>query len=128
MLKTAATVATLFGLLILGVWALPSSHDASALTGRWRFLVRLPETGTSTVMFTLQQDGERLSGTYEGSYGRVPIAGTLVGDRIVFSFTARDTEVTYRGTVGAREMEGVCDYGALNGEGTWTATRDISVF
>tara|TARA_B100000029_G_scaffold109900_1_gene101455 strand:+ start:591 stop:884 length:294 start_codon:yes stop_codon:yes gene_type:complete len=68
----------LFAVLVLGIWALPASHDNGSLDGNWEFIVRLEETGRSTVTFRLKQDGSHLSGLYDGSYGQLPIEGPPV--------------------------------------------------
>ena len=75
--KVVGATVTLLALLVLGVSVLPASHDQGALTGAWRFTVRLPDSERSTVRFVLQQDGEVLTGTYSGSYGTQPITGTV---------------------------------------------------
>ena len=88
MLKALGATLTLLAVLVAGVWVLPASHDQGDLSGIWRFRVRL-DSGRSTVRFVLRQDGEVLSGTYDGSYGTLPIAGTASGDDIEFSFVIR---------------------------------------
>lgn len=141
MLKILGATLTLLVLLVVGVWVLPASHDQGGLSGTWRFRVRL-DSGRSTVRFVLRQDGDMLSGTYDGSYGTLPIAGTVSGDDIEFSFVIRgagrrrglaiapeeDTRVTYRGTINDRTMSGTCDYAEVSGEGTWEAERANSVW
>ena len=105
--KVVGATVALLAILVLGVWTLPASNDQGGLTGAWRFTVRLPDSGRSTVRFVLQQDGERLTGTYSGSYGTQPITGTVTGTDMEFSFVIQEeTRVTYRGTIGDRTMEG----------------------
>ena len=129
MRKVLGTTGVVLALLSLGVWTLPASHDRGGLTGTWRFTVRLPDSGRSTVRFSFRQDGELLTGTYSGSYGTQPLSGTVTGTDIEFSFMIQEeTRVTYRGTVSERTMEGSCDYGEVSGQGTWTAERANSVW
>ncbi len=129
MLKVVGATVTVLALLVLGVWTLPASHEQGGLTGSWRFTVRLQDSGRSTVRFQLRQDGEVLTGRYDGSYGPQPITGTVRGTDIEFSFVIEDeTRVTYRGTVGERTMRGTCDYAEVLGEGTWTAERANSIW
>ena len=129
MRKVVGATVTLLALLVLGVWTLPASHDQGDLTGIWRFTVRLQDSGRSTVRFVLRQDGEVLTGTYDGSYGTQPITGTVTDTDIEFSFVIREeTRVTYRGTIDGRTMEGTCDYAEVSGDGTWTAERANSVW
>ena len=127
--QVVGATATLLAVLVLGVWTLPASNDGGGLTGTWRFTVRLSESGRSTVRFVLQQEDEVLTGTYDGSYGTLPITGTVTGTDIEFSFVIREeTRVTYRGAIVGRTMEGACDYAEVSGEGTWTAERANSVW
>ena len=129
MRKVVGATVTLLALLVLGVWTLPASHDQGGLTGIWRFTVHLQDSGRSTVRFVLRQDGEVLTGTYDGSYGTQPITGTVTDTDIEFSFMIREeTRVTYRGTIDGRTMEVTCDYAEVSGDGTWTAERANSVW
>ena len=131
MLKTVGATVTLLALLVLGVSVLPASHDHGGLTGPWRFTVRFADSGRwSPVLFQLQQNGDVLTGTYNGRHGPLPITGSVTGTDIEFSFVIREeTRVTYRGTIGDRTtMEGTCDYREVSGKGTWTAERANSVW
>ena len=127
--KIAGATAALFGILILGVWALPADHDRGDLTGTWRVQVRLAETGRSTIRFVLRQDDDLLTGHYDGSYGTQPVTGTVTDGQVELSFNIRgETLVRFDGQLADGHLEGTCDYGDVAGAGTWTAERATSVW
>ncbi len=99
---------------------------AADLTGNWSFQVET-SSGSGSPTFTFQQQGEALTGTYEGLLGSAKVAGTVKGDKVEFSFNGNaggeTIKVVYTGAVeGDRKMKGVVKLGDL-GEGTWTATK-----
>jgi hypothetical protein len=99
------------------------------IAGVWKFTVEL-EIGTGHPTVTLKQDGEKLTGTYDGRYGAAPLEGTIKENKIEFtvSMTAEGAAVTgvFSGVVegddGNQGMRGAVDFDQA-GEGTWTAVR-----
>jgi len=134
----------LFALLFAGMPAGPANLVPSLLSslttavaiaepvkigGVWKFTVEL-ELGTGHPTVTLKQDGEKLTGTYDGRYGAAPLEGTIKENKIEFtvSMTAEGAAVTgvFSGVVegddGNQGMRGAVDFDQA-GEGTWTAVR-----
>ncbi len=106
----------------------PKGQRASAanINGYWNFSVE-SELGSGTPSFTFKQSGETLTGTYKGALGEAPIAGTVKGNDVRFSFKVnlQDEEITvvYTGKVeGKDNMKGKVTFGQ-HGEGTWTAKK-----
>jgi hypothetical protein len=118
-----------------------SASDVSSLTavsrpaepvkvaGVWKFTVELA-VGTGHPTVTLKQDGDKLTGTYDGRYGPAPLEGTIKENKIEFtvSMTAEGAAVTgaFSGVVeGEGENQGM--HGAVEfdqaGEGTWSAVK-----
>jgi hypothetical protein len=127
--KIASATAALFGVLILGVWALPADHDRGDLTGTWRVQVRLAESGRSTIRFVLRQDHDLLTGHYDGSYGTQPLTGTVTAGHVELTFNIQgETPVRFVGRLVEGHIEGSCDYGDVAGVGTWQAERATSVW
>ena len=97
--------------------------------GVWKFTGEL-EVGTGHPTVTLKQDGEKVTGTYDGRYGAAPLEGTIKENKIEFtvSMTAEGAAVTgvFSGVVeGEGEnqgMRGAVDFDQA-GEGTWSAVR-----
>jgi hypothetical protein len=109
---------------------LPLVHaEPAKVAGVWKFTVEL-EVGTGHPTVTLKQDGEKLTGTYDGRYGPAPIEGTIKENKIELnvSMTAEGAAVTgvFSGVVeGEGENQGM--HGSVvfdeAGEGTWSGVK-----
>jgi ABC-type transport system substrate-binding protein len=103
----------------------PSAAPAASLTGPWTMTLDM-QMGTATPALDLTQQGEKITGTYEGRYGKSQLTGTLKGRALEFSFTmnAEGTEVvmTFRGQVAGdfKSIKGDADLGGM-GEASWSA-------
>jgi hypothetical protein len=108
---------------------MPSASAQAAkvnVTGKWLFNVETGAgSGTPTMTFT--QDGEKLTGKYNGQFGEADLTGTVKGQDIAFSFNvdAQGTAVSfkYTGTIENKDaLKGKVEIAGL-GEGTFTAKR-----
>ncbi len=91
------------------------------VTGVWKAKVEVGgQTGEPT--FTLKQDGDKLTGKYEGTFGEQDVTGKVEGDKVEFGFSTDQGKVVYTGTVEKDAMKGEVKYGDLSG--TWTAKRE----
>jgi hypothetical protein len=95
------------------------------IAGQWQFTVEL-SMGTGSPVVTFKQDGEKITGTYQGRYGTSNLDGTVKDNNVEFTVTmvAEGTTVTgaFTGTYEADRMKGDVEYEGA-GEGTWTAVR-----
>ena len=107
------------------------THLATAqevdVTGSWLFTVET-SSGSGSPTMTFKQDGSKLTGTYQGLFGKAPLEGTLEGRKIQFTFTAdvegQPTKFLYQGTVeSATTMKGTVDMGGGALTGTFTAEK-----
>ena len=134
-----------FGGMGSGAWsAVPHKEDAAAaapatatapattatgadnITGVWNFNVETP-AGTGTPVFTLKQEGEKVTGTYKGQLGEAPVTGTVKGNDVMLmikvSPQGEEITVTYTGKITSKDaMSGKATFGNL-GEGNWTAKK-----
>jgi hypothetical protein len=100
---------------------------ALSLTGKWTMAIDIQGT-TATPSLELVQDGEKITGTYAGRYGKFQLTGTLKGRALVFAFnmSAEGTDVlmTFKGEVAAdfQSMKGEADMAGA-GEAYWSAKR-----
>ncbi len=97
---------------------------AADISGTWEFTVETAQ-GNGSPTFEFKQDGEKLSGTYSGMFGKAPISGTVKGDVVEFTFEVPnlDGKIHYKGTLeGATRMKGEVEYGDV-GTGTFTAKK-----
>ncbi len=112
-------------LLAISVLAVVVSGEPAKVAGKWNVTLQL-ESITGHPVILLKQDGEKLTGTYEGRYGPSELKGSVKEKEIEFtvSFVAEGmhTEGTFGGTVDGDSMSGDCAFEGA-GEGTWSATR-----
>jgi hypothetical protein len=100
--------------------AAPAAPDVS---GTWNLAVEFTG-GTGNPVFTFKQDGEKLTGHYQGAFGDAEVTGTVTGREIKFSFKigGQGESVSYSGTVDGDSMKGKVDMGSF-GDGTFTGKR-----
>src|SRR5687767_4177084 len=107
------------------VASVPLLAQATNVTGDWEFTVNTDQ-GSGNPTMTFKQDGEKLTGKYNGTFGAADLTGTVKGNAIQFTFTidvqGQQAPATYKGTVEKNTMKGTMDIaGMLNG--TFTATK-----
>ena len=110
-------------------WTATALAAPATVAGVWKFTVEL-EVGTGHPTVTLKQDGEKVTGTYNGRYGPAPLEGTIKDATIEFtvSVTAEGEAVSgvFTGVVEGdgenQKMHGAVDFDQA-GEGTWSAVK-----
>jgi hypothetical protein len=122
--RTTAVAA--IAMLVVAMSAVRGAAQAKVdVTGKWAFSVET-SAGAGQPTFAFQQDGEKLTGHYTGTFGEADLTGTVKGADITFAFTvdAQGTALkeTYTGTVDKDTMKGKLVIEGL-GEGTFTAKR-----
>src|SRR3954470_2567602 len=58
----------------------------ASIAGQWQFTVELA-IGTGRPLVTFKQDGEKITGTYEGRYGKSTLEGTVKENVVQFTVT-----------------------------------------
>jgi hypothetical protein len=95
------------------------------IAGAWQFTVEL-SMGTGQPVVTFRQDGEKITGTYEGRYGKSDLEGTVKDNQVDFTvnIVVQGSAVAgvFSGTVDGDKMSGVVEYEGA-GDGQWTAVR-----
>ena len=105
--------------LTMVMWVTPA--QAQDISGTWQFTVQLA-VGGGRPTFVFAQDGERLSGIYQGTFDSAEVSGTIQGDLVEFWFEVQGSKATYTGTVGYNTMSGTCDYADV-GSGFWLGEK-----
>jgi hypothetical protein len=112
---------TVLGSVLLAVVLAQSAN----VTGEWTFTVTTDQ-GSGTPSMTFKQDGEKLTGKYNGQFGTADLTGTVKGNAIEFTFTidvqGQQAPATYKGTVEKNTMKGSMDIGGMV-SGTFTAAK-----
>lgn len=92
---------------------------AADLSGTWQMNWTAANGAQRQASMEIKQDGSKLSGTFEGERGSVPLSGKLDGDQVSLNLKIRRRQISFSGTVNGDKMTGPTARG-----GSWTATRN----
>ncbi len=112
-------------ILALTLVATTLPAEPANVAGKWNVTMQL-ESITGHPVILLKQDGEKLTGTYEGRYGQSELKGSIKEKEIEFTVSivaeGMQTQGVFAGTVNADGMSGNVSFEGA-GDGTWSATR-----
>jgi hypothetical protein len=113
-------------LMVLALLVVPGlAAEPAKVAGKWNVTLELPSI-TGHPVVTLKQDGEKLTGTYEGRYGESLLTGTVKEKEITFTVTfvaeGMQTQGVFAGKVDGDTMGGDVSFEGA-GDGTWSAVR-----
>ena len=124
MIRSRNLVLALAASIALAGSALAQTTPIS-VAGDWDVTVQSPQ-GTTTVVVTLKQDGEKLDGVFKSPLGELPFSGTLTGNEMKFNFMfpvdGQPLAITMTGKVEGDAITGKADFGGF-AEGDWSAKR-----
>jgi hypothetical protein len=113
------------GILALSIFAAVLSAEPANVAGKWNVTLEL-EAFTGHPIILLKQDGEKLTGTYEGRYGPSELKGSIKEKEIEFTVSivaeGMQSQGVFGGKVNGDTMSGNVSYEGA-GDGTWSATR-----
>src|SRR5215831_872877 len=126
-MKTCLFIVTLITVLLVPSadgWHLTRAFNIS---GTWLFSVDLEDGGHGDPTFVFKQQGDKLTGTYDGPMGHQDVTGTVTGNKAVFGFQASNGDETVKATYTAKiesetKMSGTVDFNNET-KGKWTAVR-----
>lgn len=123
---TRRDVLTFLAAALFVIVALPLRAQTADVSGDWTFQVETA-MGSGSPAITFKQDGEKLTGTYDGTLGKADFTGTIKGAAITFSFEVsaqgQAIDVTYTGTVDKNTMKGSVNMAGGQLSGSFTGTR-----
>ena len=113
-------------LVLLALLVIPGlTAEPAKVAGKWNISMELSSI-TGHPVITLKQDGEKLTGTYEGRYGESALTGTIKEKDISFTVTivaeGMQTQGVFTGKVEGETMGGDVSFEGA-GDGTWSAVR-----
>ncbi len=115
---------TMAAALLLAAAAQTLAADGS-MAGNWALKIVSPQ-GTRLPKMSLVQEGNHLSGSYQGMRGEAPIAGTITGNEfdLTVKIETKDASlvVEYKGVLTGDALSGKVIMGRL-GEAAFTGTR-----
>ncbi|HLK65435.1 MAG TPA: hypothetical protein VKU19_18480 [Bryobacteraceae bacterium] len=94
--------------------------ESARIDGKWQMSLDTPH-GPMKGPLQIQQDGEKLKGTYElEMFGSMTLNGKVEGDKISFNMEVPGAGITlaFTGTVAGEKMTGDTDHA-----GKWSAVR-----
>jgi hypothetical protein len=97
------------------------TQAADSLTGTWNMSVD-SSAGKGTPTFVLQQDGEEITGTYQGVGGKSKVTGKIQGSDFEYKFNNNGLNITYKGKVEGNKVSGSVDFGTSGLHGRGRAT------
>ena len=115
-----------FALFVIVARGLAAEADVSGL---WKFTFTNPQGPTISVRATLDQRGNKITGSIDLPAGTVDIDGGWNGAELTLSFRYPDFEsgaaitATLIGKLVGADLKGAIDYETF-GSGEWTGTRD----
>jgi len=98
-----------------------AAQDASTtpnISGNWQLAWTARNGNERQAAMHVKQDGNKLSGKFEGERGSAALTGNLQGTQISLNLKMRGQQVTFTGTVDGDKMSGTTERGAQ-----WTAMR-----
>lgn len=106
--------------VVLGGYVASANDEPANVAGTWSITAR-GEAGSANQTIVLKQDGNKITGTFQGPRQSGTIEGMIDGNKIVFHVNARNA-LDYKGTVDGDSMKGTLSGRGKSGE--WTATRE----
>jgi len=126
-MRTHLSKATLITVLLAASAAGWHLTRAFNISGTWAFSVDLEEGGHGDPTFEFKQQGDKLTGTYDGPMGHQDVTGTVTGNKAVFGFQASNdgetVKATYTATLESEtKMSGTVEF-STDVRGKWTAKK-----
>ena len=105
-----------------------TASSAVDLTGTWALQVQT-DAGSGTPTVTFKQEGQKLTGRYNGMFGESAVTGEVKDKTFSFNATVNaegnTVTITYAGTVEQDTLSGRVKFGDF-GEGTFTGKRQAA--
>jgi len=115
-----------FAIAICGLASIESRAAATSadITGTWEVTIHYPPPdGDYLATYVLKQDGEKISGEYQGMYGPAAVTGSIKSDEVVLRVTVKGTNAEFIGKISsATKMSGTVT-GTSDQPRKWSAEK-----
>ena len=103
---------------------LPASPPAANIAGTWEVTIHYPPPdGDYVARYVLKQDGEKITGEYQGMYGPAAVTGSIKSDDVVLRVTVKGTNAEFKGKISsATKMSGTVT-GTSDQPRKWSAEK-----
>ena len=121
-MRYARTWAVVFALLLVTA---PFTVAQAGEAGAWKLTFQTDQ-GAIDADMTLQQDGQKVTGSLVSPQGEAPIEGTFNDGKLVLSLSVdaqgQQLVITFNGALEKDTLKGDVDFGGF-GSAQWSATR-----
>ena len=93
--------------LIAGI-TITSAEAGNDLSGTWSLTVKSPR-GTGNPMLTVKQGGNKITGTYQGKHGTLPVQGKVKSNNFEMSYNFDGKMMTYKGNIQGNQIAGTIE-------------------
>lgn len=97
--------------------AASSSDEPAKIAGVWH-LSWHGRRGDREATFEIQQDGTKLTGTFDMEGRPTPVSGSIRGSKVSFTAAGKKKSISFNGTVDGNKMSGTTQQGS-----SWSASR-----
>ncbi len=122
----ALSYLVLFTMAICGLVVIELSASATAanITGTWEVTIYYqPDDSDYRATYVLKQEGEKITGEYQGMYGPADVTGTIKSNDVTLSVTVKGTTAQFLGKVtSATTMSGMVT-GTSDKPRKWSAVK-----
>jgi hypothetical protein len=94
-----------------------NNGDSAKAAGTWQMQWQ-GRRGQQNGTLQIQQDGSKLSGTFQMMGRSAPLSGNIDGNKVSFSASGERRSLAFTGTLDGNKMSGTTERGA-----PWNATR-----
>ncbi len=112
----------IMALFLTATLVISANASDADMTGIWNMDVTTPN-GTGTPVFTLKQEGQKLSGTYKGKFGEAPVTGMVKGNTFEINYDSSGVPIKYSGTIDGNNVMGDVDFSSYGG-GSFTGEKE----
>jgi branched-chain amino acid transport system substrate-binding protein len=98
-----------------------AEKDKVDMTGTWNLTVITPR-GPGSPDFVLKQEGNKLTGEYQGTFGQAPVTGAVQGKNFEMKYKLGGRTDVYKGKVDGNQMSGNIDFGGVE-TGTFSGKK-----
>ena len=119
--RIALVTAAMYTLVSIGSLA---SASAANISGTWEITIHyLPDDKDYRAVYVLKQEGEKISGTYQGDFGPAEVTGTIKSTDVALSVTVKGSTARFLGKVtSATTMSGTVT-GTSDKPRQWSAEK-----
>ncbi len=103
---------------------LPASATAANITGTWEVTIYYqPDDSDYRATYVLKQEGEKITGTYQGMYGPADVTGTIKSNDVTLSVTVKGTTAEFSGKVTSATIMSGTVTGTSDKPRKWSAEK-----